>query len=477
MKKIRFIDFKKNDFILVTISTVACSFISFLYSVLAKKYVSPLEYGIYSTCLLLQTYLNYAQLGVMSAFNRDYPRLMGEQKEKEANILRNTTASYIWGIFTIIGVVGTIFLVSIYCGKKIETEYFIGYIIVLWLLIIDNTANFCMYTTRIRGGYNYSAFVSLAKTIISLVAGLVAILKWGYYGLYVMPACASLVSIFMYWKYAMANFEIEINWTVLKISIRTGLPLMVNSFIWTIMQSIDKFVILAFMDTEALGIYSVPLLGFSTMVLIPQTISQVFYNKISILYGKTGDKLLLVQKCMSYTCIIGLATAFVAVVAYYILPIFVEVVMPNYVDGTYPAQVLIIGVAIYSTTMLYSNIFSVLKYNRDLLINSIVVCIFNIIFSVMFVVVQGREIGNVAVGTSFSYVVYSLVLLIRISYKFKVELWGLFKASWIPVIVIMIPALILYYVIPEIYIAFAISIVWGIVISWFYIRNYKKNGA
>lgn len=472
MKNKIFNIFKKNDFILVTISTVISAFVSFLYSVFAKRYVMPLEYGIFSTCLLLQTYLNYAQLGVLSAFNRDYPQLIGQKRREDSLQLRDTTLSYVWLIFGGIAFWGTIAIIGMYRINVLSFEYAIGYSVVLWLILIENTASFCMYTTRIIGEYNYSAIVNIVKTIVSLVIGLIAVVKWGYYGLFFMPLVGAGISILMYWKCCMKDFRFALHFKVLKNSALSGLPLMLNSFVWTVMQSIDKFVILAFMDTEALGIYTVPLLGFSTMVLIPQTISQVFYNKISILYGETKNEILLIKKCEYYTWIVGICAALVSVVAYYILPIFVEIVMPNYKDGVGPAQILIIGVAIYSTTMLYSNVFSVLKLNRDLLLSSVIVCLFNVIFSVGFVLLNGREIGNVAFGTSVSYVMYSFTLLFWINKKFGVKMKGLLSSSWMPLFLIIIPPLVLYYSGVQIVIAFIVSIIWVLIMGGIF---YKKK--
>ena len=72
--------FENIDFIVVSASTVIASAISFLFSVISRRYLSPLEYGTYSTCLLLQTYISYGQLGVLNSYNRDYPQLIGAEE-------------------------------------------------------------------------------------------------------------------------------------------------------------------------------------------------------------------------------------------------------------------------------------------------------------------------------------------------------------------------------------------------------------
>ena len=88
---------KSADFILVTLSTVTCSAMSFVFSVYNKRIVATYPLGIYSTCLLAQTYMNYAQFGVLNAYNRDYPQALGRKDYAEANRLKNT-AIYAYGV-------------------------------------------------------------------------------------------------------------------------------------------------------------------------------------------------------------------------------------------------------------------------------------------------------------------------------------------------------------------------------------------
>ncbi|WP_313151769.1 oligosaccharide flippase family protein [Lacrimispora sp.] len=465
---------KKVDYLMITASTVICSLISFIYSVLAKKYVPPIEYGIFSTCTLIQTYMNYIQFGVFNSYNRDYPQMIGAKKDKEAAELKNTAITFMWLIYSVTAIVGGCFLWIQYGKHLFDKRYFFGYIVSMVFVLIDTTANFSMYTVRIHGKYNYSALAGIIKTVIAVTLGIIAIRRFGYFGLYIMPVVGALVSIVLYYKGSLDDIKLRINRIVLKTSMITGIPLMINSFIWTIVSSIDKFVILGFMTTEDLGIYSVPLMGFSTMVLIPQSISQVFYNKISIVYGETKDELKLLKYCNRYTMLNSLFTSAVAVAAFYILPIFVSYYMPNYSDGVVPAQILLIGVAIYGTTLLYGNIFSILKWNRELIVNSVLLCIFNTVFSTSLVLLLGRDIENVAIGTSLSYAAYSIMLLYKLAEKMGFSIRKLFYYSYAPVLIAIIPSMILYFTVKSTILAFILSM--GIILISFVWFIKKRKG-
>jgi O-antigen/teichoic acid export membrane protein len=149
------------------------------------------------------------------------------------------------------------------------------------------------------------------------------------------------------------------------------------------------------------------------------------------------------------------------------MPIFVERFMPMYTDGNGATQILIIGVAIYSTTMIFGNIFSVLKLNKSLIANSVALCIFNVIFSSALVLFVGRSINMVAIGTGLSYALYSLLLIYKLGKQFNYSMIRLLASSWLPLLAIVIPGVLFYMLIDSIYIAatlalFTILVVCGI---------------
>lgn len=466
---------KDIDFLLVALSTAVSSIFSFIFSVLAKRYVSPLEYGIYSTCLLLQTYITYFQFGVLNAYNRDYPQIMGSGDFKKAALLKSTVFSFYNLVYIFVIVLISIFLVFLFANHKLTKEYFWGYLVSLILLISNTLSDFAINTLRMNGEYIYTAFATVFRTCLSVVIGIISVRRFGYYGLYVMPAMAGLTSICLFYKKSVKNIRFFIDKSLLKECIWTGLPLMINSLVWTAVASVDKFVILGFMNTEALGIYSIAQLGFSVMILIPQSMSQVFYIKISAVYGRTRNKTELINMCNEYTFTNTLFTSIVCVLGYYILPIFVQLIMPKYIDGIFAAQIMFVGIAIYGSTMLYGNIFSVLRLNKDLLWTSIILCVFNIVFSITLVFINGRNINNVALGTAVSYAAFSFLLMFRLSKRFSVNICSLIKKSWIPLITIILPGILMYHTLTNIYIGFMISLLYIVAILVLWILKIKRK--
>ena len=164
------------------------------------------------------------------------------------------------------------------------------------------------------------------------------------------------------------------------------------------------------------------------------------------LYGKTQDVYQLIEYAKKSTFINSIITCMTSLVAFYFLPIFIELVMPKYAEGTNAALIVIIGVAVYSSTFSFGHLFTILKKNTQLLINSSLLCVFNAVFSVALVLFFGNNINNVAIGTSLSYAAYSVLLILRLKGLFKFDLVGMLKDSWLVVLCAIVPCIGFYFI-------------------------------
>ncbi len=472
---------KSADFMLVTLSTVTCSALSFVFSVYSKSIVPTTPLGIYSTCLIVQTYMNYAQFGVLNAYNRDYPQALGRKDFDNAAKLKNTAMTFMLMIYALIFVVFEAWVIFKYHGSfgsdEYQTYYAFGYAMCPIMILLKSFDDMSNTTVRMNGQYNKSAIIGFVRTVLAMAIGVITLKLVGYYGLYAMTMSSALLGIILFHKDALKGSKLDFDFNYMKIMIVGGLPLLINSLIWTIVQNVDKHVILTFLNTDALGVYSVPTMGFTTMVLVPQTISQVFYIKISHLYGANRDEHELLEKASYFTNITSLISGAACLFVFYVMPIFVHYFMPMYTDGTVATQILVIGVAIYSTTMIFGNIFSVLKLNKSLIANSVALCIFNVIFSSALVLLVERSINMVAIGTGISYALYSLLLIIKLNRRFNYPVLKLLANSWLPMLAIVVPGVLFYIFCSNIYVAAALALFTILIVCaiLFKLKIYKGN--
>ena len=372
--KVVIVRIRYKDYGIVLITNIMCSLVIFIYNIYMRRCIQPYDIGIYTSINLIITYLGYAQLGVLNAYNRDYPQYLGSnQHNKEVIHLRNVVFTYILLLY---GFIVLIFGIAGYAYKDNNELYGQGLLFVGVIAFGNSLFTFFDFTLKSEKQFVRGAFIYLFKTIVLFCSGLILLKKFGYLGIY-LALLVSIICMIVLNIPLILKLRIRIDFVLIKSLILSGITLLLNNLVWTLMQSIDRFVILNFMDMEQLGIYSVALLGFSTMVLIPQSLSQIFYVKMSRLYGQLGDRDELMNSASRFTAITGIVTALAAVVAYFLLPLFIKNIMPMYADCVKATQIIVLGVAIYGSTMLYGNILSILKKNRKLMTSTAFLCCIN----------------------------------------------------------------------------------------------------
>lgn len=417
--------------------------IHFVYSIYVKMYVTPLEYGMYSTCLLLQTYMSYLQLGTLNAFNRDYPQLLGAGKANNAQKYRNTVFSFLLSIYfvSLFFIIVSISAIGNY--KSFDNRVTYGFILSAIITVISIIENYGNYRCRIDKGFKYPSLVTLLE-LLSIPIGILIIPRFGYYAIYFTNIIAMIIGIVFYFRASYRDFKFLLDISLLKRILISGAPLLVNGLIWTVVNSIDKFVILSFMDTEALGVYGIAQNAFSYMILIPSAMSQLFYAKMGREYGANGNIEILTNISLRFSTILAAITSMIAMVAYFFLPALVNTFMPGYSNGVPAAQILIIGLSIYAATLISGNILTILRKNMALLENSICMCIFNTICSIAYIYFWGSKIESVALGTATSYIFCSFIIIYQVYRCTKCSIMKQICASVVPICISLVPGIIIY---------------------------------
>jgi O-antigen/teichoic acid export membrane protein len=198
---------------------------------------------------------------------------------------------------------------------------------------------------------------------------------------------------------------------------------------------------LFFLNQEQLGLYSIAILAFSAVSIIPQTISQVFYFKMSNFLGFNGNINSMLNYSLTYTKTIVFFTSIVSLGSFILFPMLVSTFIPNYTAGIEASKILIIGVSFYSSTFLFSDVFTILKLNKQLIYNSLIVLIFNTFFSLFLVFFFGEKIEIIAYGASGSYIISSFLIMNIFIKKFNISLFKMLKSTYFQIIFLLIPGI------------------------------------
>ncbi len=463
-----------SDYAFTIIASFFHAFALFIYGIFARHEIAPLYYGIFTTANLFSTYMGFAQLGVLNSFNRDYPQAVGAKDEDRKKRLISTTFWYLTILYAVLGIAVTAVMFLLNKLGRVSTDLFFGVALICVSVFLSHISTLFAGILKSDGHYKKSALTTIFVTVARVASGAVFILTMGHVGLYISLICSAIAGIIINIQ-EFKRVKFIFDFPLIKTMFLFGIPLLVNSLVWSLNASMDQFVILGFSTQEVLGIYSVAQTVFSVMMLVPQSISQVQYVKLSNLYGKTNDKTALLEKTADFSTLLSWSSGAIAAIGIVCLPTFVRFFMPQYVDGIFPAQILCVGVAFYGATMLYGNIFSVLKENSKLLFTSILLCVINLAVSVGLVLIFGFNLYFVGIGTSFSYLAYSIILIALLSHYHKLNFVRAILKICLPTASLLLPVIPVAFISNNEIFSIIFATVWVVLVSiLFYF--YKKRG-
>ena len=210
-------------------------------------------------------------------------------------------------------------------------------------------------------------------------------------------------------------YKIEASYLLTKEVIFIGFPIMILGLALLLFGSMDRLMILKFLDTEALGIYSIGLAVASILSLIPAFSGQSFYPRMVELYGSKGICKKIIIMCIQASLISLAITSLGVILIYFLLPTFVEYFLESYTDGLMAMKIILISGLILALTAgpNYFIIASEQKIKQIGLIAFVVILIF--LFSLKFSSLGLNGILWSVVAGSLAYMM-GLWLIVLTSY-------------------------------------------------------------
>ena len=190
-----------------------------------------------------------------------------------------------------------------------------------------------------------------------------------------------------------------------------GFPIFLFMASSMVLKSIDRIMILRYLSTEALGYYSIGLMGVSMLLYIPDSISYVLYPRMLARFAATGDPDETAREMLKPIATIAWLMPLVVGMSVFFVREVVTLVLPNYVLGIPALSILLfgtLGLALSSVPAFY--IMAIQKQVK-LLPLALGAILLDIGLIALFLKL-GWKLEGVALGVSMGYVVYGVGLLV-----------------------------------------------------------------
>jgi O-antigen/teichoic acid export membrane protein len=392
------------------ISQYLSRFLQLFRGVIAARLLGPATYGSWNALMLVLDYGTMSQLGLQQGLDQEIPRSIAHGKKDETDRLKK---GGIAGMIALWIAFAAIVLVYLFSKRRRLAEGW-GEAGVLLMLVAVLLQELIFYHGTLLRSHGRIGVVSKALSLQAIAGGLAGIgliFPYGAWGLlagWLIGQAAALVYLRREGA-AVAPLALAPNEGTRRLLAR-GFPIFLFMASSLVLKSIDRLVILKFLGTEALGYYSIGLMGVSMLLYLPDSLSYVLYPRMLSKFAATGDASATAREMMRPLATVAWLMPLIVGVSVFFVREIVLLVLPKYLPGVPALSILLfgtLGLALASMPSFY--IMAIQKQVR-LLPLALGAIVLDLALIGLFLRL-GWNLEGVAAGVSIGYAVYGVGLL------------------------------------------------------------------
>ena len=243
-----------KDTAIYGISTIVGRFLGFFLVPFYTNVINTHDYGIYSNIYAYLAFLNVVFIyGMDAAFMKYSSANEGADKKKIFS------TAYLFVFLTSIGLALILLLMKSPLSRVMEISggYSKLYYYLIVILIFDTLALIPFANLRLERKAGKFTAIKLTNIILNLALNFILVLKFkfGIEGIFIANLIASAFSFIILTPDIFKSIIIKIDRGLLKKYLRFGLPYLPASLAATVVQVVDRPVVLALTNESTLGIY------------------------------------------------------------------------------------------------------------------------------------------------------------------------------------------------------------------------------
>lgn len=413
-----------SDTLILTCASYFGQFLSIIRGFVVAKFLDPRIYGYFSGFSLIQFYCAQGHLGILHGMNRSISIKRGERDVAGFEDIKNSAFSSIMFLASLLSLGIVIFS---FIKEESYSHYFVWGIRVFGLAVILQQLEM-VYHSVLRAEYRMN-IISISRVLFSVSnISLVIILinSLGFYGVLLAYFFAYVVSDLYLIVKSKIKFKVHFDMSLVMSLVRTGLPISIIFLVEVLLMSVDRIMIIRYLDITQLGYYGIALTICEAMSRLPNTIIYAYFPKILEKWGAHKEISVLKTSFEMPSVIIGLIVAFCTGVAFLLVGILISNFLPEYRPAINASRILLFSVFFMSLSQMALRILITINKNRVMIFFQLIVILITIILNLMFLKLNYGIIG-ISIGTTVAYIIYTVGVL---TYTFSFFYKNIFSIIW-----------------------------------------------
>ncbi|MDA8165868.1 MAG: oligosaccharide flippase family protein [Desulfobacteraceae bacterium] len=382
--------------------------ISFLRGFVVARLLNPSLYGYFSGLSLIFLYNAQGHLGILHGLNRSLSIARGEKNDGAYESVKNNAITAI-AILSVLISAGII-LFSILKSGEYDSRIIWGmrvYAVVAAMYHFEY-----LYHSFLRADHRFREINAsrMIFAISNLLLVVVLAKMFSFYGVIAALAASMVLEITFLLYRVRLRPRFALDFSLIKHLIATGAPVSFAFLIEMFMNSVDRLMIIKFLDSEQLGYYGIAAtFSLELLLRIPEIITYVIYPRILEKYGQTRNAADLLSYFQAPSIMIGCIMAVIIGLMFLSVDFIISTLLPRYTAAIMVTKILVFSTYFLSINQVAVRIIMTINKTRPLLVLQIAAILCNVILNYI-TISHGYGINGVAVSTGISLFLYSAAI-------------------------------------------------------------------
>jgi O-antigen/teichoic acid export membrane protein len=393
---------------------------------LVMRYLDPSAYGVWMALSILLSYSAYVHLGLEHGMGIRLPYYRGaadSQRQREIE----TTVFTAWTALALLLALGVSAYALLTPGSTLKR---FGLLAIAAMIPFEQQSQFFVrWQTSAHYDFATTTRLSLLRSVALLIVVVPLVVAFGIYGMIAGTLLVSaLVAIVWHLK---SPFSVRWVWSVdvLRELLRIGFPMLLVILAGSLIEMVDRMLILFLLGTVSLGYYGVTGLGGSSVYGFLAQAGSAMSPHMAAEMGRSADApSALGRYLLKPTLFFATAAAFFTLSLMFIVPLIVRRFIPHYAPGIPAFYAYVPGFFFLAIIITANNIVNLVliarKRQRMFLYVQGLALICEVGFGYLFIRV-GWGIVGVAAASTLAYALYggtTLILACTLVFPAKVSL-------------------------------------------------------
>ena len=346
----------------MSFSSLLANVLTIVSGLLIARWLLPEELGLFTSFNVLTSYIILVQLGVPSGLSRQLPFYMGSKEEEKA---RQTAAvANHWGLITGLACFGLSLAVAFYF-LAVKNYFFAAGTFVIGISAFQGlyVTKYLKILYRSNNDFNKLSLIDIISALVSF-AGIFLVWKYKFYGLCMRAAISVAVDLILAYQWRPIKVKYKWDKNYYKELMKIGFPIYWVANIYSLWPMVQRTVVVSLGGTKALGLFSLAVIVETGMKTLTNAISNISFPKMAFAWGQGASFINLLKVPLKPMIVSVIVNTVMAVAGWFLLPFFVQKLLPNYIEGTRAAQWML-WVGWLGSFSVFSNVYMVIQKNMD----------------------------------------------------------------------------------------------------------------